>query len=430
MTRNNSAPSDDIKKMIIDHGNTRKKHHVVRWIILCLVIVIGGWGLFFGFGKKEGETVTYVTQPVERGDLTIIVTASGTLKPTNQVDIGSEVSGTVRTVMVDYNDQVTAGQVLAKLDSTAHEARVMQARAALKTAQAKLNEARVTVTEQENSLKRLRELRKLSNNKAMSDNDIETVEANVKRALAQRDMAEAQIVEAEAALRLSETDLGKTVIYSPIEGLVLSRAVEPGQTVAASLQAPVLFTLAEDLKKMELHVDVDEADVGSVKEGQQAVFTVDAYPGKKFPARISQVRYAAQTVGGVVTYETVLTVDNSDLLLRPGMTATADIVVKEIKNALLVPNAALRFSPERENRSRRRGGLFSALMPRLSRRGNMPDRAKDKSSDRTRLYRLQEGTLVPVMVKIGDTDGRMTEILEGDLTQGTPMVTDTAKTSG
>lgn len=424
-TDQHTHPSADIETIIGGTGENTHKTHVGRWMILILLFAAIFSVGYLVFSKKGGDKIDYVTQPVEKGNITIQVTASGTLKPTNQVDISSELSGTVRTVSVDFNDQVKAGQILAKMDSSTLEARVMQARAALLTAEAKKNEAQVTLNERITSFDRLKKLRKLSDNKAMSESDIEAAEANLARARSQLAMTDAQITEAKANLMSAETDLGKTVIYSPIDGVVLSRTLEPGQTVASSLQAPVLFILAEDLKKMELHVDVDEADVGVVREAQKAVFTVDAYPGKNFPAFISQVRYAAQTVGGVVTYETVLTVDNSELLLRPGMTATADIVVKNLENVLLVPNAALRFTPDDgSDKDQFQGGLFRALMPRFPGRKNNQTNGKEKEKEKSRVWILKQGAPVPVFVKTGETDGRMTEVLEGDLTPGTAVVTD------
>jgi HlyD family secretion protein len=199
-------------------------------------------------------------------------------------------------------------------------------------------------------LERLQYLSKISGNRAVSVHDLDAAKAALARARADEAAARASVDLARATLEVNETDLSKAVIYSPINGIVLTRSVEPGQTVAASFQAPVLFTLAEDLSMMELHVDVDEADVGQVQEGQRAVFTVDAYPDRSFPAHIRQVRYGSKTVDGVVTYETILVVDNSDLSLRPGMTATADIVVKEIENTILIPNAALRYKPASAHR--------------------------------------------------------------------------------
>ncbi|MGA1790813.1 MAG: efflux RND transporter periplasmic adaptor subunit, partial [bacterium] len=225
-----------------------------------------------------------------------------------------------------------------------------------------------------------------------------------------------------------QADLSKTVIRSPINGIVLTRNVEPGQTVAASLQAPVLFVLAEDLTKMELHVAVDEADVGQVIKGQDATFTVDAYPDKNFPARVTQVRYASQTVEGVVTYETVLNVDNSDLLLRPGMTATADIIVKKVKDGILIPNAALRFTPpvQQNNTSKESRGLVGALLPRPPRRNHQATQRQDKTanSHQKRIWHLKEGIPVPRTVTTGASDGQMTEVVAGEVKPGLPLIVD------
>jgi HlyD family secretion protein len=235
------------------------------------------------------------------------------------------------------------------------------------------------------------------------------------------------VTEAEATLEVSETDLNKAAIRSPINGVVLARSVEPGQTVAASLQAPVLFTLAEDLTKMELHVGVDEADVGEIKEGQEATFTVDAYPDRRFPARVTQVRYGSQTSGGVVTYKAVLVLENAELLLRPGMTATADIIVKKISSALLVPNAALRFSPpnnEREkNNEKTDGSMISKLFPRPPRGAQKSKQDKANPREQT-VWVLKDRKPVPVKVTTGATDGSMTEIVRGDIAPGTALVVD------
>ena len=286
---------------------------------------------------------------MQRGNLTVVVTATGTLEPVNQVDVGSELSGIIDIVEVDYNDRVELGQVLARLDTDKLQAEVLQSQAALEAAQAKILEAQATVLETHLKSQRCD---RLAVKKMCSQEDVDSSVAAYKRARAEEGSARAQVAEARAKLGADQTNFAKAVIHSPIDGIVLVRNVEPGQTVAATLQAPVLFTLAEDLAKMELHVDVDEADVGLVEAGQTAHFTVDAYPERTFPARITQVRFGSQTVDGVVTYETVLNVDNSDLSLRPGMTATADITVKRIENAILVPNAALRFTPPVQKKNR------------------------------------------------------------------------------
>jgi len=375
--------------------------------------------------------VQYKTEAVRRGDLKVIVTATGNLAPVNQVEVGSELSGIVRSVDVNFNDHVQAGQVLARLDTSKLEAQIMQSRASLEAARAKVLQTKATVRETEQNLERLQIVLQMSQGKAVSKQDLEAAQASLDRARADQASAEATVSQTEAALKVQETDLGKTVIRSPIKGVVLSRSVDPGQTVAASLQAPVLFTLAEDLAKMELHVDVDEADVGRVKEGQAAVFTVDAYPERSFPARISQVRYASKTVDGVVTYETILAVDNSDLSLRPGMTATANITVQEVHNALLVPNTALRFVPPRAagngGTSRSQGGsILSRLFPRP--RHGSQDQKRSTVNNETgsqRVWTVRGGKAVPLPVVTGATNGTLTEITGGDLQVGQELVVDT-----
>jgi HlyD family secretion protein len=235
------------------------------------------------------------------------------------------------------------------------------------------------------------------------------------------------VLQSRATHEAQQTDLAKAVIRSPIDGVVLQRSVEPGQTVAASLQAPVLFVLAENLKQMELHVDVDEADVSTVKADQQASFTVDAFPDRQFAARVAQVHYGARTVSGVVTYETVLVVDNSNLDLRPGMTATANIVVKEVADTLRVPNAALRFAPAAERTttpSARSGGLLTRLMPRPPGRGEV-QRAPGMY-DMRRVWTLQAARPVSIDVRTGATDGVNTQIVAGNLQPGTPLIVDSS----
>jgi HlyD family secretion protein len=369
----------------------------------------------------------YRTEKARRGDLVVTVTATGNLEPTNQVDVGSELSGTVRSVEVDYNHRVKVGQVLARLDSSKLEAQNLQSKAALASAKAKVLQAQATVKEATSNLKRLRQVRKLSGNTSPSPYEIDAAEAALDRAKADEAGARAAVSEARAVLETNETDLKKAVICSPINGVVLSRSVEPGQTVAASLQAPVLFTLAEDLTQMELHVDVDEADVGQVREGQGATFTVDAYPDRTFQARITQVRYGSETNGGVVTYETVLKVENTDLSLRPGMTATADITVRKVEEVLLIPNAALRFTPPApaEGKPASGRGLLDALLPHPRRRESRKRSGNTGSRNQQRVWTLQEGQLVPVAVTTGVSDGTLTEVTGGDVSSGMPVVVDT-----
>jgi HlyD family secretion protein len=255
---------------------------------------------------------------------------------------------------------------------------------------------------------------------------MDAAEAAFERAEADEASAKAAVSQAEATVKANETDLSKLVIRSPINGIVLARSIEPGQTVAASFQAPVLFTLAEDLSKMELHVNVDEADIGKVHEGQKATFSVAAYPNRTFEARITQARFGSSTTSGVVTYETVLKVDNSDLSLRPGMTATADITVKKVENAILVPSAALRFTPPiQEEKQRPSGSLVSSLLPRPPRSASKQGENISANKKHQRVWTLKDGQLSSIPVTIGSTDGSMTEVLAGDIKPGMAVVVDT-----
>jgi HlyD family secretion protein len=397
------------------------------WILL---LTLGIITTVSGILRPEGNSTLprFKTAPVERGNLIVTVTATGTLQPVKQVIVGTEVSGTVKNVAVDYNDPVKAGQILAKLDTTKLEDQAAQSRALLHSAQAGLMEAQATVVESHKNLERLKEIQKLSGGKLPSRQELDTAEAVFKRASAGEVTAQAKIDEAQAKLKLDETNLAKATIRSPINGIVLTRGVEPGQTVAASLQAPVLFTLAEDLRQMILYVNVDEADVGQVAVKQPATFTISAYPDRQFQARITQVRYAARTENNVVTYEALLAVDNADLSLRPGMTATADIIVRTITNALLIPNVALRFSPPMQQREKGQSGpdFIASILPRPRRPQPLQPQSMGKSPQ---VWHLDDnGVPQPIAVKPGASDGRMTQILEGNLTVGQALLVDMEKT--
>lgn len=402
---------------------SRYLKHLLIWppVLLAIIFLLFQW-----MERGKESAMEYRTVKAQRGDLTVTVTATGNLKATNQVDVGTEVSGTVKSVEVDYNDVVKAGQVLARLDTTMLEAQVSQSRAAVESARASLRQARAEVMDARFELIRFTRASELSGGKIPSKQDFDQAETALKRALANEAMTEANIAQAEAKLRIDTTNLEKAIILSPIDGVVLARSVEPGQTVAASLQAPVLFTLAEDLTKMELHVDVDEADVGKVKEGQQASFTVDAYPDRAYPAHIFQVRYGSRTTENVVTYPTVLNVDNSDLSLRPGMTATADIVVSQINDALLVPNAALRYVPpapeEGTNVNASGGSLISKLFPRPSRPRQQQRTTGIRAGKDQQVWTLRDSEPVAVPVTTGATSGIMTEIIDGEVSSGMELI--------
>lgn len=412
----------------IGRSHVKKKYQrrSLGWIIFLLLI---GIVLAFLATNDRAKPVQFTTQTAGQGSLAIMVSATGNLEPTNQVDVGSELSGIIDQVKVDYNDHVKVGQILALLDTTKLEAEVRNSKASLESAKARVLQAQATLKEKRIEFERMQKVRALSDGRLPAQQDMDAAEAALERARADESSAKAQVSQAEATLEWDETNFTKASIRSPINGIVLVRDVEPGQTVAASLQAPVLFTLAEDLTKMKLHVGIDEADVGEVKDGQEAVFAVDAYPNQTFPARIAQVRYGSETTDGVVTYKAVLTVDNSDMLLRPGMTATADIMVKKIDNAILVSNAALRFSPPAENtgvteKKSGNGGVVSKILPH-------PPRHQKNSSNQTsgtvtdsqqRVWTASNGMAVAIPVTTGASDGVRTEITHGDVQPGTALI--------
>ncbi len=275
----------------------------------------------------------------------------------------------------------------------------------------------------ESDLKRLKEVWEASGHKVPSKSELDSAEASLTRAIASESSAKAQASQAKATLEANRTDLGKMVITSPIDGIVLDRDIEPGQTVAASFQAPVLLTLAEDLTKMELSVDVDEADVGLVKDGQDAIFTVDAYPDQAFTANILHVKYGSDTTEGVVTYETLLSVDNKNLLLRPGMTATAEIIVKRINNELVIPNSALRFEPPDLEKEPEAGGF--RFGPPMS-QSNSTDRPKEQEGPLKKVWVLKNGKPEPLTITTGHTDGEMTQVT-GGIEPGVEVITGIAE---
>ncbi len=398
-------------------GRSRRRKWLGRavWLVIGLA-VLGGLGWWYAASSGSAAKITYDTVPAARQTIVVKVQATGNVQPTTQVDVSSERSGVIRVVNVDANSLVKKGDVLAELDTERLQAELTRLKAALTAAEARLADARATQVERDVAMARSQRLSKQGISAAQ---DLDTARAAQARAAAAVLAAEADIDVAKADIVMQQTDIEKTRILSPVNGIVLKRSAEPGQTVASSFQAPVLFTLAEDLTKMQLEANVDEADIGQVKTGQKASFTVDAYPGQSFPAVIDTIEYSPNVTDNVVTYKAVLTVDNSAMLLRPGMTATAQIVTLEVDNALAVPNAALRYAPPRAEKSQGFSitNLFIPRMPRAEKQT-----APAANGERT-VYVLENGAPKAVTVKTGASDGKMTEIVSGDLAAGTEVIT-------
>ncbi len=396
----------------------KRRGRLMRRAVIALVIaaLLSGGYWFYARQQTSAATINYETIEASTGDVVVTVSAAGTIQPITQVDIGSEASGVVRQVLVEENDLVKTGDVLTILDTTRLDAQRARTTAQLNAAEARVAQAKATLTETQLTENRQKSLRA----KGLSTGqDMDSSQAATLRASATVDAAVADVVAAKADLAIIDVDISKTRVLSPIEGVVLKRSVEPGQTVAASLQAPVLFQIAQDLKRIQLEAAVDEADIGAVKVGQTASFTVDAYRGRNFPARIERLSFAPETVDGVVTYKAILSAANDDLSLRPGMTATARITVEEFNQALTIPNEALRYAPP-VKQAAESFSITSLFMPRFPRgtRGKSP-----VSSDGTRsIYVLKNGAPVEVKIKTGATDGKLTVVREGDLKAGDAVI--------
>lgn len=414
---NQPAQQPDLREILGASRKGRKKSRRLVYVLGVLALIGGATAYYYMSGGSH-IAYSYTTAEAKKGDLSVIVTSTGSVQPTDQVDISSELSGTVRKVNVTYNSPVKQGDVLAELDTNKLEADVQSARAKLASAKANVLKATADLGSARASLERLKSL---VQSRVSSQQDLDAAQFNYDAAAATLQVNSASVLSSEADLRLAELNLGKARIISPIDGVVLTRDVDPGATVASSLNAPVLFTIAGDLRKMELQVAIDEADVGKVENGQTATFNVDAYPERSFPASIETVRFASETVSNVVTYKGILTVDNAELLLRPGMTATANIVVEQVKDAILVPNAALRYTPPRESASRG-GGLMGLFRPpRMNRpRGGAEQAAPAKRN----IWVLRNDNPVSIEVETGSTDGQFTAIKAGEVSVGDQVITD------
>lgn len=402
----------------LDRNGVRKKRRRGWLYALLALIAIAGGLVGYQWYAGSPAKIDYTTTLATIADLTVAVSATGTLQPLTQVDISSELSGIIRSVSAEENQQVKKGDVLATLDTVKLEVQIERAEASAKAAAAKVEDATVTLAENEKALVRAAELTKRG---MATDQSLEAATATRDRSKAALDSAKANLAIAQADLKAQQTDLAKSTIYAPIDGIVLTRSVDPGQTVASSLQAPVLFIIAADLRNMELVAAVDEADIGAVRPGQHARFTVDAFPERPFDAEIRDISYASVTTDGVVTYNARLKVNNNELLLRPGMTATVSVVTKQAKGVLTVPSTAFRYRPAQQAaRAWSLSDLFTGRMGRPG--GNRRQQVAAPTDGSRTLYVLENGRPHPVNVKIGSTDGELTEITSG-LDEGAQVIT-------
>ena len=421
-----------------------------RWIPRLIVLAAVAAGAAFLVIKKpwaKGPTpITFSTVQVSKGTIAAQVTANGTLSAKGTVQVGAQVSGRITDLFADFNDKVTKGQVIAKLDEQVLKAQITSSSASLALANANVNKAQVALADADRQLKRQKTLQE---QQLIAGATVEAAEVAYDTAKASLLAAKAQAQQAAAQLEQAKTNLSYATIYSPVDGVVLSRAVEKGQTVQSSMTAPTLFTIAEDLTVMQIDTAVSEADVGLLKDGMEAQFTVDAFPGKTFKGKVRQVRNAPTTTQGVVTYDAVIDVDNKELQLRPGMTANVTFVLAQVADAVKIPNSALRFKPTREQMQALRGGSGgsgrgsgrrgrgsggsgegSGPSPFAQPSGAMPPWMGDSGvrmrdfGDKKPVWKLVDGKPKMVLIKPGLTDGSATEMVEGDLQPGDQLVTE------
>jgi HlyD family secretion protein len=397
-------------------------------LVIVLVLAAGGAGYAYwrmGNGPKEAP---YLTVPVSKGNVRQVVSSTGTLQAVTTVLVGSQVSGTIAKLSADYNTKVTKQQVVAQLDQAKFAARVEETRANVLAAQAGAAKAKVAVEDGERTLKRAKELKQ---RELVSQSELDVAQTAYDSARSQLNVSQAQVGQAQAAMNQANIDLGYTVIRSPIDGIVISRSIDVGQTVAASLSAPTLFTIANDLTRMEVHTNVDEADVGNIREGQDVTFTVDAHANRRFRGKVHQVRNAPQVIQNVVTYDAVVRINNKELLLKPGMTANVQFLVSEKEDVLTIPNMALRFRPPEEKNEvqdvlRQEQGRAAPRVGqrRTSRSGGSGggDAGEGRRVRQVKIYVMKEGKAQPVEVQAGITDGSKTEVIAGALKENDPVI--------
>lgn len=391
----------EIQRALTRRGRTVGK--VIRWLLLGLLVIGAGFGVqrWRAARAKAAET-RWLTEPVRVMDVRVVVSATGKLQGLNTVEVGAEVTGKVLRVLVDYNEKVVAGQVLAEIDPEQLRAAVEQARAQLAVAQANIRTTQANLEEAKLLLKRVT---LQANEGLVSQQELESAAAGTQRAEAGQAGAAANAALSAAALKSAESKLAKTKIIAPSSGVVLARYIEPGQTVTAGFTTPVLFKLAEDLSQLSLHVDIDEADIGRVREANDASFTVDAYPTRTFASKVLSLRNDPKTTQGIVSYEAILSVDNTEHWLRPGMTATATITSAMVSGARVVPNAALRFVP-----------------PVVPGSGSGPTVLAKR--EEKRVFVLRDNKPTAVFIRTGATDGHVTEVVSDELRVDEQVVTD------
>ncbi len=372
------------------------------------IVIVIGIALYLALGRKSNEP-QFRTEKMTKGDIVSIVTATGTVNAVVNVLVGTQVSGTIKTLHADFNSKVKKGQLIAQIDPALFEAQVDQARANVVTAKANLAKSQVAVVDTRRTLERNREL--FAKN-LIARSDLDTAETNYDSAVAQVNANKALVEQAAAALRTAETNLRYTRILSPVDGIVVSRNVDVGQTVAASFQTPTLFTIAQDLTKMQIDSSVAEADVGKMKVGQPVEFTVDAYPDSPFHGSVSEIRNAPITVQNVVTYDVVIKVDNPELKLKPGMTANVSIIISSKQGVVRIPNAALRFKPSDKRQK--------------------TDQARGEKKDRgPGVWIVENNKPKRIGVTTGISDGTYTELVSGDLKEGQELIVESlAKPKG
>lgn len=409
---------------IVSEARGGHRRLLVTMALLCLAAATA----LLLYWQRSGDVSPeekYLWESSSIQDVIVTVTATGTVEPTSQFQISSELSGTVVEVLVGENDKVERGQVLARLDTTKLAAALSHSRAILASRVAHVSEVMASLDEMSQAYDRSVTL---FEQQLVSRESYLASKAALARARASLQSAQAEVQVAEADVLINQSDLDKACICSPTSGIVLESNLEVGQIVASSLQAPVLFTIAEDLRQMELRVDIDEADIGQVSVGHKATFTVEAYQDRSFPATISELHYKPQTVNGVVTYTAILSIDNSELLLRPGMTATAIITVNEVRQVLTVTNAALRFSPPVPETAESAGGSGLLGMLFSSPPSSAPISGNSKPGEGNRsLYLLRDGQSTEISVRTGASDGFITQILEGEIAPGDRVITDLVK---